>query len=832
MDFMIYKIIFIILILNIVESTLIKVCILDFAPFAYVNYDLSARDGIVFSEEEIKGVMFEMFLKTVNKIDDGNSYTYQYQVDTASLCVNKLKLGEVDMVFPLFPTNYRQTFAVFSTITQLTFAGVYGFDNYDSPFDFKGKTIGLTLNASFTEFFETLMDSMQIEVEKRYFHYTANGLLEQLVAKSIDVAICDIYNAQYIIDLIYSSVDVEIVEGQFYLSPEFNTFAFGNNSANGIAFYNVFNPKLTELIENGTIILSQLKFPVQSPQRVKTTTITITLGIIAFFLMVLILSFIILRRSHFIYGETYKKVNRSLSLLLSSSLNAIIIVNSDFRLLFSNLAANYLLNINVQNHSLLRFPDFLPTDSKNKSILNQRLKEIATSKDCNFANIRMDMEVRFMRNSTDNSNNGNLNVNSDSNIFDIEQSIPAYFLEALPCLNSLSNVKKHYFSVDILPVEKFDTATDLFYTNRSAIKVNSNLNTNNSLANTANTLNNAESFSKNTSKTHNNGSKLSRSQSQHIDNEINSKTNSIFDRFDFRNRKKAITHYGYIIKFDDLCLEVNTIQTLEKQHDEKSLGRMKLLAGYQIRNTFNLVQCSIDSTLINVSKLFSEEISPFATGDKRFDPLSYNWKDIKELLKEIQRDENLAGLLEKEDDIYDLLSSLWNNMTLINQAQEHLLDAKMSYDYLFNDTVLEHDDTLQLGSFLDLLTKLVAVEFPLSIIRVQNHSDVRLSLSHLKKPQLRIVLFNVLINAVEACVNTTDSPNSEDVGHVVISAKENIQGANRIIEIAIYDKGKGIPLDNLSKVFNHGFTTKKGHFGPVVKQLYLFTKKVNSENSF
>jgi len=65
------------------------------------------------------------------------------------------------------------------------------------------------------------------------------------------------------------------------------------------------------------------------------------------------------------------------------------------------------------------------------------------------------------------------------------------------------------------------------------------------------------------------------------------------------------------------------------------------------------------------------------------------------------------------------------------------------------------------------------------------------------------ILVNVIGNATHACDETNHSDK-----RITLSVRN---GGNRV-KISVADNGIGIPTENLSRIFNHGFTTKEyGH---------------------
>ena len=65
------------------------------------------------------------------------------------------------------------------------------------------------------------------------------------------------------------------------------------------------------------------------------------------------------------------------------------------------------------------------------------------------------------------------------------------------------------------------------------------------------------------------------------------------------------------------------------------------------------------------------------------------------------------------------------------------------------------------------------------------------------------ILVNLVRNAKHAC---------DDSGRIDKAITVRITAGERSVRIAVIDNGVGIPPENLTKIFSHGFTTRKeGH---------------------
>jgi signal transduction histidine kinase len=73
-----------------------------------------------------------------------------------------------------------------------------------------------------------------------------------------------------------------------------------------------------------------------------------------------------------------------------------------------------------------------------------------------------------------------------------------------------------------------------------------------------------------------------------------------------------------------------------------------------------------------------------------------------------------------------------------------------------------------------------------------------------EKHKVLQILVNLIRNAKYAC---------DDSGRPDKQLRVRITGTGDGVQIAVIDNGIGIPPENLSRIFNHGFTTRKGGHG-------------------
>ena len=180
-------------------------------------------------------------------------------------------------------------------------------------------------------------------------------------------------------------------------------------------------------------------------------------------------------------------------------------------------------------------------------------------------------------------------------------------------------------------------------------------------------------------------------------------------------------------------------------------------------------------------------------------------------LKTILQGAKLLDENEKPDDFIDIID---RNGKRINTLIEDLLQATrfdiINIRELFLDEVME--DTLNLVK--DRI-KLKDIQFETKI-----HPNLRIKAD---KEKLAIALLNLLVNAIEAV--------DEKKGKLIVE----VSAANKQIGILISDNGKGIPSQDLNKLFEPFFTSKKGGTGLGLTATYnIITKhdgtiKVHSE---
>ena len=153
--------------------------------------------------------------------------------------------------------------------------------------------------------------------------------------------------------------------------------------------------------------------------------------------------------------------------------------------------------------------------------------------------------------------------------------------------------------------------------------------------------------------------------------------------------------------------------------------------------------------------------------------------------------EQLGSLTKGEEKIY--IDIIDRNGKRINDLITELLTSSKPTEMVFERVVLQTAVDETIGVALDRLT--------LKQIKLKvNYPDFPCYI-RAEKEKLKIALLNIIINAIEAIENAK--------GELVVSLTQN----EGIFTLEIADNGCGIPQENLSKLFEPYFTSKRNGIG-------------------
>lgn len=153
--------------------------------------------------------------------------------------------------------------------------------------------------------------------------------------------------------------------------------------------------------------------------------------------------------------------------------------------------------------------------------------------------------------------------------------------------------------------------------------------------------------------------------------------------------------------------------------------------------------------------------------------------------------EQLGTLTQGEERVY--LDIIDRNGKRINDLITELLTSSKPTEMVFERIVLQTAVDESIGVALDRLT--------LKQIKLKVHYPDTPCYIRADKEKLKIALLNIIINAIEAIENVN--------GELIISLFHNEESYS--LEIA--DNGCGIPQENLSKLFEPYFTSKRNGIG-------------------
>ncbi|MDQ3046233.1 MAG: ATP-binding protein [Bacteroidota bacterium] len=151
-----------------------------------------------------------------------------------------------------------------------------------------------------------------------------------------------------------------------------------------------------------------------------------------------------------------------------------------------------------------------------------------------------------------------------------------------------------------------------------------------------------------------------------------------------------------------------------------------------------------------------------------------------------------AQLVDNREKPSDFIDIIERNGKRINTLIEDLLNATRFDTINLKETKMEE--------VLNETLALVQDRAKLKNVQIEKSVQAKLLLKG-DKEKLVIALLNILVNAVEAV--------DEKVGKLKIM----MSSANKVIHLAISDNGKGIPSQDLNKLFEPFFTSKKGGTG-------------------
>ncbi len=230
---------------------------------------------------------------------------------------------------------------------------------------------------------------------------------------------------------------------------------------------------------------------------------------------------------------------------------------------------------------------------------------------------------------------------------------------------------------------------------------------------------------------------------------------------------------------------------IESKHKEKRVCILSVLSESNSVGQNLLHGIIHDITNIKKAEQINLQSAKLAANERLVRILAH---EIRNPLNNIQLSaENLE--IQNEDDVYQkgLINIIQRNSIRINQMITDLLESTKTLDLVFEKHSLQEmlEESLSVAGdrikLQNITLKRTYIPSPLYVFA--------------DKSKLQIAFSNILVNAIEAM--------EKDKGELSVIVNE----ARDKYRVFIKDNGKGIPKENLSKIFEPFFTMKKNGIG-------------------
>jgi len=267
-----------------------------------------------------------------------------------------------------------------------------------------------------------------------------------------------------------------------------------------------------------------------------------------------------------------------------------------------------------------------------------------------------------------------------------------------------------------------------------------------------------------------------------------------------RNNSGEIT--GYIGIAGDISELKHAVSDLEATHSKlveasRRAGMAEVATNviHDIGNVLNSVNTSCSVVLTKVRE------SRIGTISKTAKLLDENSTDFATFFQEDPRGQKLPGFLEKVSaQLYKEREEVLTEISLLSKNIDHIRDTiSMQQNYAMMSGVQEHfaivdliEDSLMMNgdSFVRHRVEIVKHYQEVPLVDVEKHKVLQ-------------ILINLIGNARQACEHSTNDPKCVTI---------NVRHSGDFVITDIIDNGIGIPRENMTRIFAHGFTTKKeGH---------------------
>ncbi|HWH71093.1 MAG TPA: ATP-binding protein, partial [Candidatus Sulfotelmatobacter sp.] len=290
--------------------------------------------------------------------------------------------------------------------------------------------------------------------------------------------------------------------------------------------------------------------------------------------------------------------------------------------------------------------------------------------------------------------------------------------------------------------------------------------------------------------------------------------------FDLSNSRLEVPGYPLLLLsiFRDITARKAAEAELERMHrqllDVSRQAGMAEVATSVLHNVGNVLNSVNISSSLLADKIRNSKVGNLA---RAMALMQEHASDLAQFLTQDPKGRQLPGYLSslaehlasEQKEILQELASLGNNVEHIKE----IVAMQQSYA-----RVLGVVESLPVAALVEDALRLNAGAIERHHVRVvRDFAEVPSIL--VDKHRVLQILVNLIRNAKYAL---------DDKGHLDKLMTLRIEpGANRTVRISVIDNGIGIPAENLTRIFEHGFTTRKQGHGFGLHNSALVAKELN-----
>lgn len=244
----------------------------------------------------------------------------------------------------------------------------------------------------------------------------------------------------------------------------------------------------------------------------------------------------------------------------------------------------------------------------------------------------------------------------------------------------------------------------------------------------------------------------------------------------------------------------------EQLHDRlveasRQAGRAEVATGV-LHNVGNVLNSMNVSASLVTEKLRQSKVSNLG---RAVDLINQHQQDLGQFLSSDEKGRQLPSyLLKLAEFLEQEYASMHEEMNGINNSIEHIKQiVKMQQSYAKSAAVLENISPAQLFADAERVNLVSFERHNINVVR--KFAD--LPAVELDKHRVLQILINLISNAKNA-VKAAGRPDKQ----ITLRLDTVDRDGRRLLRFEVSDNGIGIPAENLTRIFSHGFTTRKeGH---------------------